>query len=71
MMVTGQGPALKKILLVEDEAIIAMAQARRIQAFGYQVLAAYNGDEAERLVLEAQDISLVLMDIDLGTGPDG
>ena len=35
------------------------------------VVSAANGDEAVRIVQKDPDIALVLMDIDLGDGPDG
>jgi len=61
----------KKILLVEDEAIIAMDQARTIEQFGYDVITAATGTEAVETVASDTDIQLVLMDIDLGQGVDG
>jgi PAS domain S-box-containing protein len=61
----------KTILLVEDEAIIALAEARRIEHFGFGVLRAGCGEEAVGLCLSRRDIDLVLMDIDLGRGIDG
>ncbi|MGC9312526.1 MAG: PAS domain S-box protein, partial [Sediminispirochaetaceae bacterium] len=60
-----------RILLVEDEAILALAEARTIQKYGYQVVTAYKGREAIELVESDPDISLILMDIDLGRGMDG
>lgn len=60
-----------KILLVEDEAILTLAEARTIQKYGYEVVTAYTGREAIELVESEPDISLILMDIDLGRGMDG
>ena len=57
----------KTILLVEDEALIAMNEAAILKKHGYGVITAYNAEKA----IEAanhQDIDLVLMDIDLGHG---
>ncbi|MFA7566505.1 MAG: PAS domain S-box protein [Alkalispirochaeta sp.] len=62
----------KTILLVEDERLIAMAQARQLQEAGYEVQNAYSGEEAVRQVLSDDSVvDLVLMDIDLGSGMDG
>ncbi|MDY7027217.1 MAG: PAS domain S-box protein, partial [Spirochaetota bacterium] len=60
-----------RILLVEDEAILALAEARTIQKYGYEVVTAYTGRETIDLVESDPDISLILMDIDLGRGMDG
>jgi len=59
------------ILLVEDEGVIALAEARAISRFGYETMCAATGEEAIDLALENRVISLVLMDIDLGGGIDG
>jgi PAS domain S-box-containing protein len=61
----------KKILLVEDEILIAMAEAEMLKANGYDVSLAGSGEEAVRLIMEGQHIDLILMDIDLGKGMDG
>ncbi|MFW5714915.1 MAG: PAS domain S-box protein [bacterium] len=61
----------KKILLVEDEAIIAISEAQMLQKHGFEVITAYKGERALELIDELADISLVLMDIDLGKGIDG
>ncbi len=61
----------RTILLVEDEVLIAMHTARTIKGFGYEVELAYSGEEAVHIAMENDDISLILMDIDLGGGIDG
>lgn len=61
----------KKILLVEDEALIAMDEEQMLSRRGFSVVTALTGDEAVRLVAEDPAIDLVLMDIDLGFGMDG
>lgn len=61
----------KTILLVEDEMIIAMAQMRALERYGYDVIAAYSGDEAVALFKKNSAIDLILMDIDLGKGMSG
>jgi PAS domain S-box-containing protein len=61
----------KKILLVEDEALIAMSEAKMLEKHGYEVLTVYNGEKAIEAVDADPAISLILMDIDLGKGMDG
>ncbi|MCF7948606.1 MAG: PAS domain S-box protein, partial [Spirochaetia bacterium] len=61
----------KKILLVEDEALIAMQETATLEKHGFEVEAAYSGAKAVERALHSQDISLILMDIDLGSGIDG
>lgn len=61
----------KTILLVEDEAIIALSQIKNLEKYGYQVISADTGEEAIRLIKAESAIDLVLMDIDLGPGIDG
>ena len=59
------------LLLVEDEALIAMAEVARLETYGYEVLLALSGEEAVELFRSNEGIDLVLMDIDLGSGMDG
>ena len=61
----------KKILVVEDETIIAMEIKDRLEGFGYAVPdVVFSGEEAvEKAVAEQPD--LVLMDIMLDGGIDG
>jgi len=61
----------KTILLVEDEVVIAMAEAQRIKSFGYEVITASSGEKAINIATENRKIDLVLMDINLGVGIDG
>ncbi|MFW6208161.1 MAG: PAS domain S-box protein [Spirochaetota bacterium] len=61
----------KKILLVEDEALIAMVEAQLLKKHGYEVVPVYNGEKAVEAADNDSEISLVLMDIDLGKGMDG
>lgn len=64
-------PEAKKILIVEDESIIAMEISSRLQKLGYQVVAiVHNGPEAITMA-EKQAPSLVLMDIFLKGTMDG
>ena len=61
----------RKILLVEDEALIALSEARMLAKHGFEVSTVYSGEKSLEAVASDLDISLVLMDIDLGKGMDG
>ncbi len=64
--------AQKTILLVEDDAIIALNQKRQLENRGYSIIHAINGETAVTIVKKAeQEIDLILMDIDLGKGIEG
>jgi len=59
------------ILLVEDEAIIALTLAQSIRNFGYEVVTANSGEKAVKISIESDRINFVLMDLDLGSGMHG
>ncbi|MCP4137591.1 MAG: response regulator [bacterium] len=59
------------ILLVDDDALIAMAQAQELREYGYEVITVYTGAKAVETVKQHSEIDLILMDIDLGHGMDG
>jgi PAS domain S-box-containing protein len=62
----------KTILLVEDEAIIAMSERRELEKKGYRVHHVGTGEKAVKTILENDlPVDLILMDIDLGAGIDG
>jgi PAS domain S-box-containing protein len=61
----------KRLLLVEDEAIIALGEKRSLERYGYEVLSVTNGQKAIELCRVDPKIDLILMDIDLGHGMDG
>lgn len=61
----------KKILLVDDEALIALVNKKSLEKYGYEVTAVYTGEQAVDTCNKAGTIDLVLMDIDLGKGIDG
>ncbi len=61
----------RRILLVEDEALIALDEARTLQAHGYETFTVHSGERAVEAVRRDVGIELVLMDIDLGSGIDG
>ncbi len=61
----------RKILLVEDESVTALVTSNMLKKNGYDVIIASDGSKAVETVLADSDINLILMDIDLGEGPDG
>ncbi len=61
----------KTLLLVEDEALTAMAEQKQLERAGYKVDTALTGEEALEKVKKDETIDLILMDIDLGQGIDG
>ncbi len=65
------GERNKTILLVEDEAIIAVAEAMTLEKYGYKVITALSGEKAITTMDDTPGIDLVLMDINLGKGMDG
>lgn len=65
------GGVRRSLLLVEDEAIIALAEKAGLEARGFSVRHVLCGEEAVRVALGKDAPELVLMDIDLGRGIDG
>ncbi len=61
----------KKLLLVEDEVLIAMVKQKELEKYGYTVLHVNTGEKALIISKEDKGIDLILMDIDLGSGIDG
>lgn len=61
----------RTLLLVEDEAVIALLEKRVLEEHGYTVIHANSGESALEMVRTIPEIQLILMDIDLGTGMDG
>jgi len=61
----------KTILLVEDEAILAITGKKTLERYGYNVITAYSGEIGIELADSIPGIDLILMDIDLGSGIDG
>ncbi|TVR04460.1 MAG: PAS domain S-box protein, partial [Spirochaetaceae bacterium] len=59
------------LLLVEDEALIALATKASLERYGYVVATAGSGEAAVEAARSDKHFDLVLMDIDLGPGMDG
>lgn len=63
--------ARKNVLLVEDEALLAMTEKMQLEKYGYSVRTVATGEKAVDVVKSASDIDVILMDINLGEGIDG
>lgn len=61
----------RRILLVEDETIVATSAKHTIEKHGFDVGVVHSGEEAIRCALSHPTYDLLLMDIDLGGGIDG
>ena len=62
----------KRILLVEDQPLIALSNVAALEKRGYRVKHVANGREAISQALSVYNgVDLILMDIDLGEGIDG
>lgn len=59
------------ILLVEDEAIIAMSRQQQLEREGYSTVTVGDGKTAVDYAIGGDPCDLILMDIDLGKGIDG
>jgi CheY-like chemotaxis protein len=58
-------PVALKILIVEDEPLIAMTLLDMVEELGHQPLEAFNAAKAEQLFAAHEDIDLVITDIGL------
>ncbi len=61
----------KSLLLVEDEALIALSNKRSLERYGYVVAIASCGEKALEILESGTAFDLVLMDINMGEGLDG
>ena len=61
----------KKIVLVEDDNIIAFSQAKFLRDKGFEVVTLSSGEECVEYLASNSGADLILMDIDLGKGIDG
>jgi PAS domain S-box-containing protein len=66
-----EGHIGKRILIVEDNAILALDTQRVLETNGFVCLVVHSGEDAVEVVRTRDDLHLVLMDIDLGSGIDG
>lgn len=58
------------ILLVEDEALIALAEQNLLESAGYRVVTVHTNETALNAAADS-DVGLILMDVDLGNGVSG
>lgn len=56
---------------MEDEAVTAKAESAFLAKNGFEVIIAENGEKAVEIAVRDSSISLILMDIELGSGIDG
>ncbi len=61
----------KRLLLVEDELLIATVEMKALEKAGFSVITAATGEDAVETARNRDDIDLILMDINLGPGIDG
>ncbi len=61
----------KRVLVVEDEAMVRLILAETLEAEGFEVVEAATGDEAARLIDEADGFDLVVTDIQMPGKLDG
>ena len=59
------------ILIVEDEVLINSITSDDLQSEGYEVVSAYDADEAIEILEHRDDIDLVFTDIDMPGSMDG
>ena len=52
-----------KILVIEDDRAISELLCMNLEAAGYETVAAYDGEEAQRLLLWHEDADLAVVDI--------
>ena len=62
---------IRRILLVEDEPLVAFDNEHLLQESGYEVVATVDNFDAAREVIENQELDLVLTDIRLNGDGDG
>jgi len=66
------GPNLPtRVLLVEDEFLLRMMIATHLRDSGFEVIEAFNGDEAIALLCAGAAVDVVLTDVRMPGGTDG
>ncbi|MCX7305913.1 MAG: response regulator [Hyphomicrobiales bacterium] len=61
----------KKVLVVEDEALLLFSIADELRDCGFEVLEASDADEAMELLQKHPDVGLMFTDIDMPGSMDG
>jgi len=59
------------ILIIEDESLVAMSLSSSIEELGYNVVEYATNSHMAKKFLEAYDVNLILMDINLGESMNG
>jgi two-component system, response regulator PdtaR len=59
------------ILVVEDDRLINLMASDELRAAGYDVISAYNADEAIEILENRTDVNFVFTDIDMDGSMDG
>lgn len=62
---------IRRILIVEDEPLVAFDNEHMLKEAGYEVVATVDSLEAARAVIESEPLDLVLTDIRLNGDGDG
>jgi CheY-like chemotaxis protein len=60
-----------KILFAEDDIVLNMATCESLEDMGITVRCVYSGPAAIEAIARLDDLTALLTDIDLGSGPDG
>jgi len=60
-----------RLLLVEDDVILTLAESKILVDSGYEVRCVASGEDAIEVIKNDNGIDLILMDIDLGSGING
>ena len=61
----------KRVLLAEDEAMIRSLLVDSLEEAGFEVMQASDGDEAVRLLVDPDSVSLVVTDVQMPGSRDG
>ena len=60
-----------RVLVVEDDSLINLMATDELKAAGYEVMSAFNADEAIEILESRSDIRLIFTDIDMPGSMDG
>ncbi len=61
----------RKLLIVEDEIVIALTESTMLKRNGYEVQSVSNGEQAIEAIKNGDSIDLALIDLNLGSGMSG
>lgn len=67
----GSTSPIERVLLVEDEPLMALTESTAIASGGYDVVVARSGEEALDIATGEADFALLIADVELGKGMDG